>query len=92
MQTLTQTTTETCGCAWNTTTARKMTSCTRHLAIDALKAAQELLRRFHEKRIDATLNSAPYEIDLLKINVKECNQAIGSLATIIRRLTPPTRG
>ena len=48
MQTLTQTTTETCGCAWNTTTARKMTSCTRHLAIDALKAAQELLRRFHD--------------------------------------------
>ena len=92
MQTLTQTTANACGCVWNTTTARKTTSCTRHLAIDALRAAQELLGRLHNETLNTARPNAQYEIDCLKQDVGDVNRALFNIASIIRRMPPAAGG
>ena len=92
MQTLTQTTAEPCGCVWNTTTARRMNGCTRHLAIDALKATQELLGRLHTEAVTAARNDQQYSLDCIKLDVTQCNRAIGSLSAIIRKMPTSSEG
>ena len=92
MTTLTQTTANACGCVWNTTTARKMTSCTRHLAIDALRAAQELLGRYHAQAMGVSSYATHRDLSSIKSDVSDCNQAIGHIAAIIRRMQPAAGG